>query len=201
MRDYVYHRIFQNASTEAVTDNDVVIALNTALFMLSANITHPLLSLEKRVTTTSPSKIFSFEADIKKINKIQGLKEGSEEWVQLTQTYNEPRTFDECGMYEFQAYGSTVRTEEEFVSVKYNGESMLPYIQNTSESLSRNFPLGEFLAGAICEYCMSLLVPANITEGYNLAQYHESVFNKMINTASKVYSNVSGQKTLKNNIQ
>jgi len=201
MVDYLNHRNFQNTATEALTSFDVVIAINTGLYELSANLTHPLLSLETSVLLEEEGKTFSFNSDIKKVNNIYGRKDGDTEWIKLNRVYTTLKTYSEAWHYQCRVYGNTVKTGDNFIEVKIDWEFMLPYIENTAEALSQTFQLWDFLASAVCEYAMSLLVPANLVEWYNLQQYHMQMFNKMITTASKQLSNIAGNKTLKNDLR
>ncbi len=210
IHNYLNHRIFQNNATETVTNSDVVFAINVAQTMLITNITHPKQCLDVSVsaavdweTSETKATTFTFDSNIKKINKLTAkLTEDTsyDDRVDLVQVFTEPRTYAESWRYEYVTYLNTIKTGDEFREIIMQWEVYLPAIVTGSE-WTTPFPLGDLAAHIVTEYAMSILVPTNLIDGYQIAQYHEWVYNRTLTKLASQVGNIAGVKQLKNQLK
>jgi len=208
MKDLINHRLFQNTATEAVTDSDIVSSMNAAQYAVAAALDHPFLLWNRSASaavegeaTPTLSKTINFDGEIKKVITCSVTLEDWGDTFPATRVMYDPRDYETAGSFEYKCYNNTMVFGSPVRTAEYYGETFCPIITTDSDFLIQQFPLGNQLAITVCEYCMMLLVPVNIEDGYNLAQFHQKQYQNMLHLASWVLRNLTWYNNIKNELK
>ena len=203
IRDFVFHMNFQNAATQTVNNFDVALGINTAQYEAVASMTIPMLTRDTTITPASPASVFNFATEIKKIYSVVGFKSEQDlTGTELVQKYATPVPYEinPTHEYQYQTFGNQVLTGDLWYKLTLNGELFLPDIQDVETDWAKVFPLSNYIASVIIERTNAFVLPIKITDGYNVADWHQKRYEEMKNIQSKVYGNISGVQSIKNTL-
>lgn len=187
MMNSAYRFITSSGGTELLGDNDFINFMNMSQGMIVAMYDWPFLKDELDITPTSPATTFTLPRELYKEYEVKGITSSGGE------VYLSPAS-DQLDSNEYNIFASTIKTKEEYATLRIHGSWGLTEIENNDSSLNSAIPLPHILQGALYHLLIAHALPVYIDTGHNTARFHYDVANIMIEMAAKKYGGQKGTK-------
>lgn len=189
--DTAYHTIGSSGGTELIQKSDIVFYLNNSLSYIDSKHDWSFLKTEKTITLSSEGKVFTLPTDLYVVYEITGVSSDDSEKI----LYESGRSGVDDSSYKLLY--NTVKTKEDFKSLKIFATWGMAYVNNTTEDLDNIIPLPRLLVFALYNLLLAQAMPSYLDDGYKLSGFHYQTADQAISGAIAKYSTQSGTRDLR----